>query len=71
MKDKILSYLKVDDITKLTFELKRDPDVEVAPGVKAPESPSVRFNQLYELKGILGAGGFGFVLHCVCQETSR
>ena len=35
------------------------------------EQSTVKFSQVYDLKRILGAGGFGVVCEVVCRQTQR
>ena len=68
-REKFHQYLKVDSLDDLVFERKKPNDDEQPSPAKTKEEPTIRFTQLYEFKRILGVGGFGFVLHCVCKET--
>ena len=69
LREKFVSYLKCTDINQLVFEFKKpDPDSLVDEETKKKQS-CVKFCELYEFQSVLGAGGFGFVLRCVCQKT--
>ena len=71
--DKILSYLKTDDITQLV--LIRNalviPEETTNSKIKQYESPTVNFTDLYDFKKVLGTGGFGVVCHVICKRTSK
>lgn len=71
-KDKLIAYLKVEDLTQLVL-VRRKPttDEEESSPSKKSEAPTVNFSQLYDLKRILGAGGFGVVCEVVCRESLR
>lgn len=70
-KDKLQAYLKVEDLSQLVLlRRKTAPGSEESLKDKELES-SVNLTQLYEIKKILGAGGFGVVCEVVCRKTQR
>lgn len=64
LKDKLISYLKVEDLNQILLERKKSC-------LKKDEPETTLFSQLYELKKILGAGGFGVVCEVICRKTQR
>jgi hypothetical protein len=61
LQDKVLSYLKVEDINDLVL-IRTQFAQELN-----DNSSKVKFSDIYDLKRIIGAGGFGVVCEVFCR----
>ena len=75
MKDKLNLHLKTDDlgdIELLRVHAEPSPlDSTANLHLNKNYKTKVKFNELYKLVRILGAGGFGIVVHAKCRQTQR